>query len=38
MKLTIQDKPLDVGLPIDIIEATAKGIKWTRKKTSCPNE
>ena len=37
MSLVIKDKPLDVGPPIDIIEATKEGVKWIRQKKSCPN-
>lgn len=37
MELTIKDKPLDAGPPIDIVEVTGTtGLKWIRKKNGCP--
>lgn len=37
MTLTIKDKPLDVGLPVDIAEITGtSGLRWIRKKSGCP--
>lgn len=36
MKLVIKDKPLTVGLPIDIIDVRNTGIRWIRQKKGCP--
>ncbi len=33
----MKDKPLEVGLPIDIMEVTKAGIRWIKQKEGCKN-
>lgn len=35
MNLCVKDKPLAVGLPVDIAEATQGSVKWQRHKKEC---
>lgn len=37
MDLTLKDKPLEAGPPVDIIEVTREGIKWIKQKEGCKN-
>ncbi len=37
MDLTMKDKPLEVGPPIDIMEVTKAGIIWIKQKEGCEN-